>query len=64
MNGNTVIHEVRDLVRAASLNRCEIAPGQWVPARPLTGSFRFERLRAAWEVFRGRCDAVSWPGQP
>jgi hypothetical protein len=36
--------------------------GKWVPARPLTGSFRWEKLRAAWEVFRGRADAFKWPG--
>lgn len=36
--------------------------GKWYPARPLTGTFRLERLKAAWEVFRGRADAFRWPG--
>lgn len=33
----------------------------WVLARPESGAFRFEKLKAAWEVFRGRADAVKWP---
>lgn len=36
--------------------------GKWVPARPLSGTFRWEKLRAAWEVLRGRADAFKWPG--
>lgn len=35
--------------------------GQWVIARPITGTFRWEKLRAAWEVLRGRADAFTWP---
>jgi hypothetical protein len=35
---------------------------KWVPARPITGTFRWEKLRAAWEVLRGRADAFTWPG--
>lgn len=43
-------------------NRCQAEiNGRWVPARPLSGTFRFEKLRAAWEVFRGRADAFRWP---
>jgi hypothetical protein len=41
--------------------------GQYVPARPLPfnyGSwFCWLRLKDAWEVFRGRADAVKWIGQ-
>lgn len=33
----------------------------YVPARPLSGTFLFEKTKAAWEVFRGRADAVVWP---
>ena len=33
---------------------------KWVPARPLVGSW-IDRLRDAWEVFRGRADAFKWP---
>lgn len=37
--------------------------GQWVLARPISGTFRFEKLKAAWEVLRGRADAIKWSGQ-
>ena len=33
----------------------------YVPARPLSTNFFLERTKAAWEVFRGRADAVVWP---
>jgi hypothetical protein len=33
----------------------------WVPCRPESGTFLFEKTKAAWEVFRGRADAVRWP---
>jgi hypothetical protein len=33
--------------------------GEWWPARELPMS----RLRDAWEVFRGRAEAVRWPNQ-
>lgn len=35
--------------------------GRWMPVRPLTGPFVW-RLCDAWEVLRGRADAVRWPG--
>lgn len=37
--------------------------GRWVLARPISGTFRFEKLKAAWEVLRGRADALKWTGQ-
>lgn len=33
----------------------------YVPARPVSELYLFEKLSAAWEVFRGRADAVKWP---
>lgn len=33
--------------------------GRWVPARPWV--HRFGRLKHAWWVLTGRCDAVWWP---
>lgn len=33
----------------------------YVPARPASGIFFLEKTKAAWEVFRGRADAVKWP---
>lgn len=38
---------------------CEINR-RWVPARPLTGGFRFQ-LKAAWAVLTGKADAFVWP---
>lgn len=36
---------------------------RWVPARALGfASWRY-RWRAAWLVFTGRADALTWPGQ-
>ena len=41
--------------------------GRYVPARPLPFNydslFCVRRLKDAWEVFRGRADAVKWSGQ-
>ena len=55
-----VIKSADECVACVPLNGGEY----WVPARaswsidsPLT------RLRAAWLVFTGRADAVTWPGQ-
>ena len=37
--------------------------GQWVPSRPLFGTWIpvIVRLRDAWAVFRGKADAFTWP---
>jgi hypothetical protein len=36
--------------------------GQWVPARPY-GFYSFKsRFRAAWLVFTGKADALTWDG--
>ena len=35
----------------------------WVLSRPLSGPFLW-RVKAAWEVLRGRADAIKWTGQP
>lgn len=37
--------------------------GKWVLARPMSGTFRFEKLKAAWLVLRGKADALVWTGQ-
>lgn len=36
--------------------------GRWIPARPLgyQGLFLWHRLKAAWLVFTGKCDVLSW----
>lgn len=62
------IRDVRDVIREAR----EIGAGVeidgatvYVPARTQGwGSLRrFQRFRAAWLVFTGRADAVTYPGQ-
>jgi hypothetical protein len=43
--------------------RCDVEiNGKWFPARPLGfSSFRY-RCKAAWLVFTGKADALTWPG--
>jgi hypothetical protein len=60
------MYKIEELIQWSS----EIAAcidGRYVPARPLPfnyGSiFCIRRLKDAWEVFRGRADAVKWTGQ-
>ncbi len=36
--------------------------GKWMPARPLGHYSLTSRLRLAWMVFTGKCDALKWPG--
>lgn len=55
------IYDLEWLLKHANETQAEIN-GRWVPARPVSGTFRFEKLKAAWEVFRGRADAIRWPG--
>lgn len=54
---------LKDLVEYANNGGVQSSNGKdgYVPARPASGAFRFEKLKAAWEVFRGRADAVKWP---
>ena len=54
---------LRDLVRHASDGECALINGRWVPARPEGFASFWNRLRAAWLVFTGRADAVTWEGQ-
>lgn len=39
----------------------QASPGAWLPARPYGAFSLRERLRLAWLVFTGRCDALRWP---
>ena len=36
---------------------------EWVPARPINYTVRtlWERVREAWDVFRGKTDSIRWP---
>jgi hypothetical protein len=35
--------------------------GKWVPARSLVFFSLLYRVRAAWMVFTGKADALTWP---
>lgn len=35
--------------------------GKWVPARPLGLDTLSNRIKTAWKVFTGECDAFRWP---
>jgi hypothetical protein len=51
---------LEDLVRFSKENSTQIN-GVWYPSRPIYRTW-FSRLKDAWEVYRGRADAVKWPG--
>lgn len=55
-----MIWTLNDLIKSACTNAARI-DGKWLPARPNPGPWN-GRVKAAWEVFRGRADAVRWPG--
>jgi hypothetical protein len=38
----------------------EVAPGEWMPARPLNARGFFWRLWAGWQVLRGACGVYWW----
>lgn len=57
------ILDVCEVVRFAAQCSCGLPDGREVPARPLGPSFRWQRTKAAWLVFTGRADALTWPGQ-
>lgn len=59
-----MIYNVDDLIKQSKeWPHAGLSDGRWVLARPESGAFRFEKLKAAWEVFRGRADALTWTGQ-
>ena len=56
------IWNLRDLLQhCASGPRSGSKNGQWVPARPIGYFSLRNRIKAAWAVFTGRADAVTWP---
>lgn len=59
-----MIYNADELVKQAkNWPQAGLPDGRWVLARPISGTFRFEKLKAAWEVLRGRADALKWTGQ-
>lgn len=54
------MYRLKDLVRESCNTQVEI-DGKWVPARPEIYHNWWCLLKDAWEVLRGRADAVWWP---
>lgn len=56
---------VTEVVAEAKEISAGIPDGRWVPARSyaLNQLRPFGRFKAAWLVFTGRADAVTYPGQ-
>ena len=54
-------HQDGTLLADVFKNSVEI-DGTWYPARPLGLDTLSNRIRLAWLVFTGKCDAIKWPG--
>lgn len=56
---------VTEVVRDAEQTACGLPDGRYVPARSYAWNqlCPFGRFKAAWLVFTGRADAVTYPGQ-
>ena len=64
LDGRSPIWSLTELVKAIKEGPYTQLRGDryiYGPARPLYGSVGTSRLRAAWEVLRGRADAFIWP---
>jgi hypothetical protein len=53
-----------EVIRSAEENAAK-PPGfdHYVPGRTLAGHWRWQRIKAAWLVYTGRADAVTYPKQ-
>lgn len=54
---------VTDVIEDAKHCQAGLPDGRWVPARSLGYMSFGHRIKAAWLVFTGRADALTWPGQ-
>jgi hypothetical protein len=57
------IISVLTVVKFAATCQAGLPDGRYVPARPLGWQSWIMRFKAAWLVFTGRADALTWPGQ-
>ena len=57
------ILDVVDVIARAKTTQAGLPDGRWVPARSMGYYSIGNRLRAAWLVFTGEADALTWPGQ-
>ncbi len=62
--------KVGEIIWSAQRNATGLPDGRYVPSRPIQFNATrpgnqpiMDRLRDAWEVIRGRADAVKWEGQ-
>ena len=54
------MYTLDQIVKSASqVHAC--IDGKYVPARPISGTFLFQRLKDAWAVWTGKADAFTWP---
>ena len=57
------IISVLSVMRHGASCQVGLPDGRYVPARPLGWQSWTMRFKAAWLVFTGRADALTWPGQ-
>jgi len=62
MNKAPTIYTLERLLKTAVEGTEAEIDGKWVPARPLGYYSIKHRIKAAWLVFTGKADAVTWPG--
>ena len=55
------MYSLKSLIQAVQSNQTKI-DNEWLPTRPEIYHSWIVRLKDGWEVFRGRADAVCWPG--
>ena len=55
------ITTLKNVLNSVEHTQTEI-DGKWMPARPIGFYGIGYRLKAAWLVFTGQCDALKWPG--
>jgi hypothetical protein len=55
------IISVREIIETANQNMTRVPPGMaWVPARAYGYPSFYSRVKAAWLVFTGKADALTW----
>jgi hypothetical protein len=54
---------VTRVIESAKTTQAGLPDGRWVPARALGYASIGQRIKAAWLVFTGKADALTWPGQ-
>lgn len=54
---------VLSVVKHANSCQAGLPEGRYVPARPIGWQSWTMRFKAAWLVFTGKADALTWPSQ-